>query len=312
MMVPMEVRDATEADEPALLDLVNLGQPESVSLDAYRRMRATREPQDLRARRLGLEGSQVVGYLNVERHPLEPEDWAAVTVKVAPGFRGHGRGRTLWDEALDLTRGSKMLTGGVRDDDPASRQWVERRGFALWAHRFQSVLDLTAFNPGRLAGAIERVESAGVHLRTFADLASQPESSNRLHALVSQVGRLTPDNDQGTAPSRGEFDRFFLDPSIHPPAGAVIAVDGTEWIGITMLMNREPGFMYTSISGVLESHQGRGIALALKLRSTEIARSMGATRMGTNNLSINAPILAVNRKMGYEPQPGIWLMRKPL
>jgi hypothetical protein len=39
------------------------------------------------------------------------------------------------------------------------------------------------------------------------------------------------------------------------------------------------------------------------------ARLHGALRLETDNNSINAPILAINRRMGYQPQPGKYWLR---
>jgi len=314
MMSAMDVRDATEADDPRLLDLVNQGQPEPMTLDAYRRRRDSVPPDYQVARRVGEVGGEAVGYLSVERQPFEPADWLGVTVKVAPGHQGRGLGRRLWDEAMAVVAsrpGAVMLTAGVRDDDPDSRSWAERRGYRLWAHRFQSVLDLERFAADRFAGAVAAA-SPGIRFTTLAELG--PERYDDFYELASALERTVPDNDQGVVLERDAFDRFFLNPEIHPPEGILVAVDDSagQLVGFTSLMRRAPGFLYTSMTGVLPTHRRRGIALAIKVRSIEVARAMGATRMGTNNLSINAPILAVNRALGYEPQPGIWMLRKPL
>ena len=57
-------------------------------------------------------------------------------------------------------------------------------------------------------------------------------------------------------------------------------------------------------TGVFKEYRGRKIALALKLLATRYARLLGATFIRTNNDSQNAPILAINKKMGYTPEPG--------
>lgn len=65
--------------------------------------------------------------------------------------------------------------------------------------------------------------------------------------------------------------------------------------------------MYNMITGVDRAHRGRGVALALKLLSIEYARRCGADYIRTHNDAENAPILAINRKLGYQPQPGLYL-----
>ena len=38
------------------------------------------------------------------------------------------------------------------------------------------------------------------------------------------------------------------------------------------------------------------------------SRKLGAVQISTINDSLNAPILEINRKMGYQPQPGTYLL----
>jgi hypothetical protein len=59
-------------------------------------------------------------------------------------------------------------------------------------------------------------------------------------------------------------------------------------------------------TGVLKVNRGRHIGRALKLLTIRYARACGAAYIRTNNASHNAPILAVNRSLGYQPQPGFF------
>jgi hypothetical protein len=48
------------------------------------------------------------------------------------------------------------------------------------------------------------------------------------------------------------------------------------------------------------------------LMATRYARSLAATFIRTNNDSQNAPILAINKKLGYKPEPGWYKWEKGL
>jgi RimJ/RimL family protein N-acetyltransferase len=63
---------------------------------------------------------------------------------------------------------------------------------------------------------------------------------------------------------------------------------------------------------VLRSHRGRKIAQALKVLAARYARQAGVRRISTHNDSLNAPILRINQKMGYQPQPGKYLLKSIL
>jgi RimJ/RimL family protein N-acetyltransferase len=50
---------------------------------------------------------------------------------------------------------------------------------------------------------------------------------------------------------------------------------------------------------VLRAYRGRSLALALKLRGIAYARSRGMAEIQTVNDMANAPMLALNRKLGF-------------
>ncbi len=75
---------------------------------------------------------------------------------------------------------------------------------------------------------------------------------------------------------------------------------------------RETNSTYTMHTGVLPEYRGRHIALALKLQTIRLARQLGAEYLRTHNDSQNAPILAINQKLGYRPLPGFYRMLKAL
>ncbi len=59
-------------------------------------------------------------------------------------------------------------------------------------------------------------------------------------------------------------------------------------------------------TGVLPAYRGRGIAMALKLRAIEAAIARGCPLITTENHEDNAPMRAINRKIGFVPDsPGV-------
>ena len=49
------------------------------------------------------------------------------------------------------------------------------------------------------------------------------------------------------------------------------------------------------------AHRGRGLGLLMKHHSLAAAAELGITRVVTQNDDTNAPMLAINRHLGYEP-----------
>ena len=58
---------------------------------------------------------------------------------------------------------------------------------------------------------------------------------------------------------------------------------------------------HNMFTGTLRAYRGRGLALAVKLASIGWAAANGITMMATANDETNAPMLAINRRLGYRP-----------
>jgi RimJ/RimL family protein N-acetyltransferase len=53
--------------------------------------------------------------------------------------------------------------------------------------------------------------------------------------------------------------------------------------------------------GTLAQFRGRGLGTAAKLATIQWAAANGITQMFTTNDEANAPMLAINRRLGYTP-----------
>ena len=76
------------------------------------------------------------------------------------------------------------------------------------------------------------------------------------------------------------------------------------YVGSMLLRRRicRPGVRAAAeYAGTARSHRGRGLATLAKLASTRAARDAGVERITTENDVENAPMLAINRRLGFEP-----------
>jgi RimJ/RimL family protein N-acetyltransferase len=105
-----------------------------------------------------------------------------------------------------------------------------------------------------------------------------------------------------------------MQPPLFPHEGIFIALDGSaheEWIGMSgMSIHHWGDFAFNEMTGVLPTYTGRGIAQALKLLSTQFAQQQGVSIVRTINDVGNAPMLAVNQKLGYMPQGGFYFTKR--
>ncbi|MCI0776458.1 MAG: GNAT family N-acetyltransferase, partial [Chloroflexi bacterium] len=97
------------------------------------------------------------------------------------------------------------------------------------------------------------------------------------------------------------------------PEGAYLALDGDQIIGVAhVMLDTEHDRMENLFTGVLREYRGRGIAQAMKLLTIKYARQSGVSEILTENDSENAPMLAVNGKLGYKRWSGVYSLKANL
>jgi RimJ/RimL family protein N-acetyltransferase len=68
-----------------------------------------------------------------------------------------------------------------------------------------------------------------------------------------------------------------------------------------LIADEESGRGANMFTGTQRAYRGRGLGLAVKLASIAWAREHGITQIATRNDETNAPMLAINRRLGYVP-----------
>ena len=72
-------------------------------------------------------------------------------------------------------------------------------------------------------------------------------------------------------------------------------------------------YAYNLFTGVDQAYWGRKLGQAVKVCALRYARQvLGVSEVRTHHLTKNAPILAIDRKLGYELLPGKYSMEKML
>ncbi|WP_034385897.1 GNAT family N-acetyltransferase [Deinococcus sp. YIM 77859] len=306
------LRPFTAADAPAWVTLSNLVLGRTVSLEAFQAEEARRDPTRLSRRWVMEEGGEVRGLAHLYFFPFDPPGFLHAGILVHPEARGRGTGRALWAavEQAAGEAGAAGLVADVGDTDPESLAWAQRRGFRRHAHRFASELDLTTFDETPYLDALARAEAQGV---TFTDLEGADEVTLERY-LNFFADRLpeTPDlagHPRWPLPQVREILHLDHDPR---PDWLILAVGPQgEWLGTTAMV-RYREMAYNELTATHPQARGRGLALPLKLHAIRRAREAGLTVMRTNNHSRNAPMLAVNRRLGFEPRPGRFELHLPL
>lgn len=218
---------------------------------------------------------------------------AFLILLVDPGHRGRGLGGALWKEVERhlMTIGARKCSGRSREDE-ISRAFARGRGFSQTASNTSSTVD-----PRNVETASSIPESVEIH--TLGACASRlPE----LYEVDLEVGRDEPGEFDFQATTFEDWTTLIWeDPDIDHELSIVATVRG-EIAGFTLLFaDRATGQAANGFTAVRRPFRGRGLATLLKRASLTRAAEAGITRVLTQNDDTNAPMLAVNRKLGYQP-----------
>jgi GNAT superfamily N-acetyltransferase len=237
------------------------------------------------------EDGELLGWANAARNWWQSDpDAGILAITVDSARRGEGIGTALaeaGDEHLDRLAVRTTRAGSL--DEPGARALAARRGFQEMAAATVSGVDPRTVEP--------RAVPAGVELVPFADL----DDPGPVHELDLELSRDIPNEDYDAIELEEWKATFWKSPVIDDDASLVALVDG-QLAGLTMIrIDRPSGRAQNNLCGVRRPYRGRGLALLLKSHSLRRAAELGATVALTDNDETNAPMLAVNRRLGYGP-----------
>lgn len=226
-------------------------------------------------------------------------------VLVPPGHRRHGIGSALYEALCRIGNeaGATELVTEAQEADDEAAPFLTRRGFVEYHRRVENRLSLANVDPTTIGRAIDAHVDAffasGVRIATFRQLGlAHADAAGRLYDLDTTLWADVPFGLAGAVPS---YEEYVAAEITHPdflPAATFIALDGDRWIGLSALVRR-PGFLLSSMTGVVREWRNRGLATWLKLHTLRHALECGAAEIRTFNDSINPAILALNASFGF-------------
>jgi GNAT superfamily N-acetyltransferase len=306
------LRRAQTSDYPTIVALINAVDRKPITLAEFQHWDDIVSPERIYRRTVAEDsGGAVAGYAVVNHHAWQPAGHFYLWVTTSSAGRGQGIGAALYGDARAFIRGQAAvtLTSEIRDDDEGALGFAAHRGWAIDRHHFESVLDLTTFDERRFLAEAAALAGQGLRIFSLADAGNTQEARRGLYAVNRACALDVPGSD-GTFMSFEEFERWVCQADWFRPAGQLIAALGDEWVGLApvQLLPEDRG-AYNLMTGVLAPYRGRKIGLALKLAAIRYARDCGARYLRTNNDSLNVPMLAINHKVGYQPEPGKYILR---
>ena len=166
---------------------------------------------------------------------------------------------------------------------------------------------MQGFDFARFATADDRIAKQGVRVTTLADeMETDPAALQKAFELNEDSRMDIPSVDPPTHQTFDEFRRDDIDPPNALLDAFFIAVDKDgRYLGLSNLFRSldNPTFLWQGITGVRRDARGKGIAMALKLRTVHFAIDRGVEHIKTWNDVHNKPMLSINEAMGFVKQP---------
>ena len=190
----------------------------------------------------------------------------------------------------------------VREDFSHELEALERIGYREVRRQNFSELDLVANHDDLLRGLAEErreMKEQGVRMLTLSEYKDS-ERMVKLHEMMAAAEQDIPSTVPIPKQSFDEWMRFtFDDPGVREDR-FWIALEGDAVVGLSYLQFPPVrGLPWTAFTATSKEVRGRGIARALKYESMAQAVELGYKRVRTANDGANAPILHINKEMGY-------------
>jgi mycothiol synthase len=224
-----------------------------------------------------------------------PAAYAEAHLVVVPAVRGRGIGSALLAELGAVARadGKSELEGEAREDDDASRAFLEHRGYRIVGGEKWLALDL------------ESADELAPELPPGVSIVTRAERADLTDALfaVAQEGVA----DIPGSPGPGTYEQFVSIEIERPTRRAelfFIALAGDEPIGYATLddFGRDA---HNGLTAVKRTWRRRGVATALKRTQIAAARRAGFRRLVTGSEERNIAMRSLNAKLGYRPEPSL-------
>ncbi len=320
--LPLTFREFEASDYERLVEIFNSNYPDyTTSIEELRHADESLDRSKFHFKRYVCidQGSRtILGFGSIKHsswmfHPQK--FW--IEVQVDPKYQGRGVGSQIYQKlAEDLTK-MQATTGWAmfKEDMPNTLTFAMKLGFTEKKRAWESRLNPSEVDVARFQNYTAKASDAGIKISTLSEeQARGPDSLRKLYALFQELMADLPLPVPYTPVSYEQWESTELkNPSLIPNC-YFIASDGPRYVGLSAALrsDREPKTLYQILTGVRREYRGRGIAIALKLKVIDFATRNQFDKIKTWNDTDNAPMLAVNTKLGFKREAGWITMEKNL
>jgi mycothiol synthase len=310
----LSVREGTDADLDRLVEFQNRyarpGRGQSIEL-ARRFEAANPEPN-----RLLLVAEDGAGVLVAAASASDgglmgggQNRWRA-NIRVAPEHRRRGLGTQMLArlEAHVRSKDAPKLQGAVRGEEEDGLRFAETHGYREFHRRFDSYVDVPAFDASGFEDPKAIAERAGIRIDRYdvleAEAADRVTFQRATYDSMASTQMDIPRPEPMPPPPPFEAVRaVYFEGDTFAHDASVIAVREDRVVGVSVTIIDPEGVAYTVYTGVDRSERGKGIALAMKLAILDRLKARGTKLFGTTNDEANAPMRGINARLGYVISP---------
>lgn len=282
------IRESTRADDAACFAVVRAAYPDFVTTEAGFAHRQVSLPAEAHARAwVWEEEGRVIGWSRGFYRFEESGGSATLNLSVAPAWRRRGIGSALLERALEHLDDAPRVFAFTTEE---GRPFAERHGF-----RPTQTLRVSSVDP-RTVDTSE-LDATDAELRAVA--AVGPEQA----FAVDSVAALDVPADE--PPDRMEYEQWVRSYWESPDfdfGSSYAACVGGRAVAVSYVAVDYPGARAANaFTGVLPEFRRRGLARLVKLAVIRHLAERGVALLVTDNDERNAPMLAVNQRLGFRP-----------
>ncbi|MEU7826357.1 GNAT family N-acetyltransferase [Catellatospora sp. NPDC049133] len=290
----MRIRAALPDDAPAVVALRAIVYPYLVRGVVSTRQMIAEPPAGDWTAFVVEDGDRIVGWASAFRNVSSSETgFGEISLlHVHPDHRRRGAGTLLFDTAarhLSALGVQRVRTWAQAD----SLDFARGRGFTPSRDLRYSMLETRLAPPPPAA-------PGGVTIVPLSELDERELYTAYVAASSDEPGDIPSDAISFDDWCYEVWNNLGLDKD-----ASVAAVDGADIVAFT-LVKRDGERMWSDMTATLPEHRGRGLARLAKTVALQRAAAGGVTVAYTSNDESNAPMLAVNARLGYQPVAAQW------
>jgi mycothiol synthase len=307
----------TDDDIESFIQIADAADPGSWSVEEVREHQGTLKPGAFFRREFVEADGKRVGVTTCRHAELKDEVGAFhLGLILQPECREHGYLAPILRRMISVAEngGARSVIANAQDDCRESMETLRELGFELFMRLALSELDIERFDPSPFASTLLKVERQGITFRSVAELIAA--GADWMPSYVELEYELSLDVPESESPQRKSVDELRRSVADNPdwhPQGRLVALDGKQWIGLSVLTPHpaRSDAAEHGLTGVVRSHRRRGIATALKVAGIERARKAGFLFIETINEG-NNPMLQLNLGLGFRHVRAYLTYRKEL